>query len=58
MKAALRARLTTTAWMDELPWVLLGPRTMPKQDMGASVAEIVYGLWFPFNGPGNVCWAR
>ena len=43
LKAALRARLTSSAWMDDLPWVLLGLRTAPKDDMGASVAEMVYG---------------
>ena len=43
LKAALKARLKTTTWMDELPWVMLGLRTMPKEDMGASVAEMVYG---------------
>ena len=29
--------------MDELPWVLLGLRTVPKDDLGASPAEMVYG---------------
>ena len=51
LKAALRARLTTTAWMDELPSVLLGLRTMPKQDMGALVADMVYGA--PLTVPGT-----
>ncbi len=32
MKAALRARLTTQNWIDELPWVMLGIRI-----------ELVYG---------------
>ena len=41
----------TKAWMDELPWVLLGLRTMPKQDMGASVADMVYGS--PLTVPGG-----
>ena len=57
LKAALRARLTTPAWMDELPWVLLGLRTAPKNELGASVAEMVYGepLVVPgtFVGPSN-----
>ena len=43
LKAALRARLMTTNWMNDLPWVMLGLRSMPKQDMGVSVAEMVYG---------------
>ena len=51
LKAALRARLTTTAWMDELPWVLLGLRNMPKEDLGTSVADMVYGA--PLTIPGT-----
>ena len=43
--------MTTTAWMDKLPWVLLRLRTMPKQDMGASVADMVYGT--PLTVPGT-----
>ena len=43
LKAALRARLTSATWMDELPWVMLGLRTAPKDDLGTSVAEMVYG---------------
>ena len=43
MKSALRARLTTAAWMDELPWVMLGIRTAPKEDLNASSAEMVFG---------------
>ena len=59
LKAALRARLTSSSWMDDLPWVMLGLRTAPKDDMGASVAEMVYGASLtvpgtfvaPSNGP-------
>ncbi len=43
LKSALRARLTGPNWMDELPWVLLGIRTAPKEDLGCSTAELVYG---------------
>ena len=57
LKAALRARLTTPSWLDELPWVMLGLRTMPKEDLGTSVAEMVYGstLTVPgtFVGPSS-----
>jgi len=42
LKASLRARLTGPNWLDELPWVLLGIRTAPKEDVGASSAELVY----------------
>ena len=50
LKAALQARLTRTAWMDELAWVMLGLRTMPKEDLGTSVADMVYGA--PLTIPG------
>ena len=51
LKAALRARLTTAAWMDELPWVMLGLRTAPKEDLGTSVVDMVYGT--PLTVPGT-----
>ena len=50
LKASLRARLTSPAWMEELPWVMLGLKTAPKEDLGASVAEMVYGS--PLTVPG------
>ena len=40
MKAALKARLTGPNWFDELPWVLLGLRTAPKDDLQSSSAEL------------------
>ncbi len=43
VKAALKARLTGPNWIDELPWVLLGLRTTPKDDLKASPADLVYG---------------
>ena len=39
----LRDRLTGPHWADELPWILLGLRTVPKEDLHASVAELAYG---------------
>ena len=51
LKAALRARLTSPAWMEELPWVMLGLRTAPKEELGVSVAEMVYGA--PLTVPGS-----
>ena len=50
LKAALRARLTSPSWIEELPWVMLGLRTAPKEDLGTSVAEMVYGA--PLTVPG------
>ena len=51
LKAALRARLTGPNWTAELPWVLLGIRTAPKDDLGCSSAEMVYGA--PLTVPGD-----
>lgn len=51
LKSALRARLTGPGWYDELPWVLLGIRTAPKDDLGSSAAELVYGS--PLTVPGE-----
>ena len=51
MKAALRARLTIPNWIDELPWVLLGIWTAPKQDLATASAELVYGA--PITVPGD-----
>ena len=43
LKASLTARLTTSTWTQELPWVLLGLRTAFKEDVGSSSTELVYG---------------
>ena len=51
VKAALKARLTGPNWADELPWVLLGLRTTPKDDLKASPADLVYGS--PLTVPGD-----
>lgn len=58
LKAALMARVAGTNWLDHLPWVLLGLRTALKEDLGTSVAEMVYGApltvpadFFPANRP-------
>ena len=51
LKSALMARLTAPNWIDELPWVLLGIRTAPKEDLECSSAELVYGA--PLTVPGD-----
>ena len=33
LKSALMARITGHDWIDELPWVLFGIRTVPKEDL-------------------------
>ncbi|XP_078495185.1 uncharacterized protein LOC144749995 [Ciona intestinalis] len=43
LKAAIRARLTTPTWSDELPIIMLAIRTTVKQDLQCSPAELVYG---------------
>ena len=54
MKAAIRSRLNGPNWVNELPWVLLGLRTAPKEDIHTSAAEMVYGT--PLTVPGDfVC---
>ena len=51
LKSALRACLSGPNWMDELPSVLLGIRTAPKEDLGCSSAELVYRS--PLTIPGD-----
>ena len=51
LKAALRACLSGLHWIDELPWVLLGVRTVPKGS-STSLAELVYGS--PLVVPGDL----
>ena len=45
LKASLHARLDAAgdAWTDQLPWVLLGLRTVVKEDLKMSSAELIYG---------------
>ncbi|GFO41228.1 Pol polyprotein [Plakobranchus ocellatus] len=43
LKAALKARLTGNNWVEELPWVLLGLRTVLRENLGYSSAELIYG---------------
>jgi cleavage and polyadenylation specificity factor subunit 1 len=51
LKASLRSRLSSPSWTNDLPWVLLGLRTVPKSDHGVSSAEMVYGA--PIAVPGE-----
>ena len=43
LKASLMARCTSDRWKPELPWVLLGLRTTPKESDNFAPAEKVYG---------------
>lgn len=41
IKAAIKCR--SSNWVDELPTILLGMRAVVKEDLGATVSELVYG---------------
>lgn len=43
LKTILKAHLTNSNGLVELPWVLLGLRTVSKEVIGVSVVELVYG---------------
>ena len=50
---SLRARLDAAGdnWTDQLPWALLSLRTVVKEDLNTSSAELIYGE--PLTVPGN-----
>lgn len=43
LKVALRARLVTTTWVDDLPTIMLGLRSTLRNDSNLSAAELTYG---------------
>ena len=43
LKAALMSRCTSPEWATQLPWVLLGLRSCPRDGTDVSAAEMVYG---------------
>ncbi|KAK3889024.1 hypothetical protein Pcinc_006900 [Petrolisthes cinctipes] len=43
LKAALMLRCNNSTWSSQLPWVLLGLRSTPKEGLDASPAEMVFG---------------
>ena len=43
LKSSLQARAADSDWVSHLPLVLLGLRSVPKEDTGFSVSEAVYG---------------
>ena len=51
LKAALMSRCSTPEWSYQLPWVMLGIRTMPKEGLDVPTAEMVYGQ--PLVVPGE-----
>ena len=42
LEAALITRRSFTSWTLELPWVLLGLRSVPLEDFGVSSAKLFY----------------
>lgn len=51
LKSVLMSRCTETSWYSQLPWVLLGLMTTPKDSFSASLTEIVYSR--PVVTPGE-----
>ena len=43
LEASLRGCLMGPDWADQLPWVLLGLRTAPREALDSSAAEMVLG---------------
>lgn len=48
LKESLKARLFRPAWLDQLPWVLLGLHSVPKENLGCS--DLVYGATITLPG--------
>ena len=46
LKTTLRACLAGSDWINHLPLVLLGLRSVPKEDTGFSVSKAVFGSPF------------
>lgn len=43
LKSVIMAKTDGNIWLDVLPWALLGIRTMTKDDIGYSLAQMIYG---------------
>ena len=55
LKSSITARVEAAGkdWVNQLPWILLGLRVTPKEDLeGVSPAEMVYGQ--PLTIPGDI----
>uniref|UniRef100_A0A0L8H7Q7 Integrase catalytic domain-containing protein n=1 Tax=Octopus bimaculoides TaxID=37653 RepID=A0A0L8H7Q7_OCTBM len=51
LKESLTTRLNGPNWIDQLPWVMLGICTAPKENLNASSMEMMYGA--PLIVPGE-----
>jgi cleavage and polyadenylation specificity factor subunit 1 len=52
LKDALRAKAAAADWSSQLPLVMLGLRSAPREDSGISAAELVFGS--PLQLPGQM----
>ena len=52
-KASIKSLPLPTEWIDGLPLILLGIRTTLKEDIGCTMAEVVYGTTLRI--PGQFC---
>ena len=52
LKNSLRAKLSGANWVRDLPWVLLGIRSTPRDDCAVSPAEMTFGTNLQL--PGDV----
>ncbi len=43
LKDSLWARQVGVQWLEHLSWMLLGVRAVPKEDLGVSAGEAVFG---------------
>jgi hypothetical protein len=46
LKGALRVRSAAATWAEEIPWILLGLHSQPREDTDLSPAEAVFGALF------------
>jgi len=53
LKEAIKARSAGAAWLENLPWILLGLRAAPKEEANVSAAEAALGA--PLQLPGQLC---
>jgi len=51
LKEAMKARSGGSAWLENLPWVLLGLRAAPKEEANVSAAQAAFGTQLQLPGP-------
>lgn len=48
LKADFISRCSDASWTHQLPWVILGLRTIPREGLDVSSAEMVYSTVIPW----------